>query len=115
MKICRTCRRTYEDGGLNFCLEDGTVLTFSSLDSAAPTIVMNPPRPTNPSPQGSGIQSGWDAQNAGVYSMQPKKKSSKAWVWVLGILGILVLVCGGGFAAFFFYIASVANTNVTSN
>lgn len=115
MKICPTCRRTYDDDGLNFCLEDGTVLTFSAIDAGAPTIVMNPPRPTNPSPQGSGIQTSWDAQNPGGYSMQPKKKSSKAWIWVLGILGVLVLVCGGGFAGFFYYVASVANSNTVSN
>ena len=114
MKICPTCRRTYEDDGLNFCLEDGTVLTFSSYDSAAPTIVMDQPRPTNPSPQGTGMQSGWQPQAPPAYSMQPKK-SSKAWVWVLGILGILVLVCGGGFAGFFYYVASVANTNGAAN
>ncbi len=38
--------------------------------------------------------------------MQPKK-SSKAWIWVLGILGVLVLLCGGGGAAFLVYIASL--------
>ena len=27
--------------------------------------------------------------------MQPKK-SSKMWIWVLGILGLLALLCGGG-------------------
>ena len=31
--------------------------------------------------------------------MQPPKKSSKAWLWVVGILGLVVLLCGGGFAA----------------
>lgn len=115
MKICPTCRRTYEDDGLNFCLDDGSVLTFSSFDSASPTMVMNQPRPTSPSPKEGGIQTSWDAQNAGSYSMQPKKKASKAWLWVLGIFGILVLVCGGGFVGFFMYVASVANNNLNSN
>lgn len=115
MKICPTCRRTYEDDGLNFCLEDGTMLTLSSYDLAAPTVVMKPPQPTSPSQHQGAGQTNWDVQDAGGYSMQPKKKSSKAWVWVLGILGILVLVCGGGFAGFFFYVASVANSNVSSN
>lgn len=111
MKICPTCRRTYDDDGLNFCLEDGSVLTFSAMDSAAPTIVMNPTRPTDPSQQAGRIQTSWDAQNHAGYSTQPKKKSSKAWIWVLGIFGLMVLVCGGAFAGFFYYVATVANSN----
>ena len=113
MKICPTCRRTYEDDGLNFCLEDGTVLNLSGIDPAAPTIVMNQPRPTSPQP--ASMPTSWDAQNAGQYSMQPKKKSSKTWVWVLGILGLLVLVCGGGAVGFFIYLASLTNADVTAN
>jgi len=114
MKICPTCRRTYDDDGLNFCLEDGSVLTFTSPD-AAPTVVMNQPRTTSPSP-GAGIRTSWDTtQDAGAYSMQPKKKSSKAWLWVLGILGLVVVLCGGGIAGFFIYVASVADSNVRVN
>jgi hypothetical protein len=47
--------------------------------------------------------------------MQPAKKSSKAWVWVLLILGLVVLVCGGGFAGLVFLgiQADKNNTNVT--
>lgn len=114
MKICPSCRRTYDDDGLNFCLEDGSVLTFSSLDSAAPTIAMHQPRPTEPSPQ---IRAGWDAQQpqgVAAYPTQPKKKS-KAWLWALSILGLAVLLCGGGLVGFFVYVASVANTNTASN
>ncbi len=112
MKICPTCRRTYDDDGLNFCLEDGSVLTFSSADSAAPTIVMNHPRPTN-APANAGGQTSWDVQNAS-YPMQPKKRSSKAWLWVVAIFGVLFLLCGGGFAGFFYYVSTVANKNVAN-
>lgn len=113
MKICPSCRRTYEDDGLNFCLEDGSVLTLASVDPAAPTVVMNPPRVTN---QPAPVQTSWEAHPPGAYSMQPKKKSSKAWLWVLGIFGVLILLCGGGFAGFFYYVASVANsTNAARN
>ncbi|PYS98120.1 MAG: hypothetical protein DMF63_17470, partial [Acidobacteria bacterium] len=110
MKICPTCRTTYDDDGLNFCLEDGSVLTFASPDTA-PTVVMEYARPTNPSPSPTGVPATWDAQHQPAFSMQPKKKSSKTWIWVLGILAILVLVCGGGFVGFFVYVASIANTN----
>ena len=111
MKICPTCRRTYEDDGLNFCLEDGSVLNLTSPD-AAPTVVMDQPRPTN-YPPGREIKTSWDAQDAGRYSMQPKKKSSKAWLWAVGILGLVVLLCGGGIAGFFFYVASRPNSNLS--
>ena len=112
MKVCPTCRRTYEDDGLNFCLEDGSVLTLSAADSAAPTIAMSSPRPTAAHPA-SGIQTSRDAQQQQSDSrvVAAKRKSSRAWVWVLGIVGILVLVCGGGAAGVFFYVASVANSN----
>jgi hypothetical protein len=108
MKLCPTCRRTYDDDGLNFCLEDGSVLTFAPpIDPAAPTVVMGQPHPTMTSPVG-GMQTSWDAQNRGAYPMQPKKKS-KAWIWALGILGLSVLLCGGGFVGFFAYVASKAD------
>ncbi len=113
MKICPTCRRTYEDDGLNFCLEDGSVLTFSPRDAAEPTLVMNQPRPTLPTADG-GIEKTWDVRNANP-TMQPKKKSSKAWLWVAAIFVVLILLCGGGFAGFFFYVASVADRNANGS
>jgi hypothetical protein len=113
MKICPSCRRTYDDDGLNFCLEDGSVLTFSSLDSAAPTIAMHQPRPTD-SPQ--AIRTSWDAQQGvAPYPAQQPKKKSKAWLWALGIIGLVVLICGGGFAGFFIFVASQADTNNGTN
>lgn len=109
MKTCPACRRTYEDDGLNFCLEDGAVLNLSA--GSAPTVVMGKPGPTDRAPREYGARMGAAVPNAPAYSLQAKKRSSKTWVWVLGIFGILILICGGGFAGFFFYLASVANTN----
>ena len=113
MKICPTCRRNYEDDGLNFCLEDGSVLTLVQSD-AAPTVVMNHPRTTSPSPY-PGVPASGGGPNPAQYSMQPQKKSSRAWLWVVGIFAILLLLCGGGFAGFFFYVASIANSNLSVN
>jgi len=97
MKICPTCRKTYQDDNLNFCLEDGSVLTVAS-NEPAPTVMMSQPRPTEPNtgfgpPPTQQIQSSFG--NEGHYS-QPHKKSSKTWLWIVGILGILLLLCGGG-------------------
>lgn len=95
MKICPTCRKTYADDNLNFCLEDGSVLTLASSEPA-PTVMMSQPRPTNPSPSMQpGIQSTYGNQPQYPVHHQPKK-SSKAWLWIVGILGIVLLLCGGG-------------------
>jgi len=101
MKICPTCRKTYADDNLNFCLEDGSVLTFSSSEPPA-TVMISQPRPTDPtavfpSSPNQGIQSTF-GQQPQQYSTQQPKKSSKAWLWVVGIVGIILLLCGGGFA-----------------
>jgi hypothetical protein len=116
MKICPTCRKTYPDDNLNFCLEDGAVLTLAS-DEPAPTVMMSQPRPTNPSPSmGSqpGIQSSYG--NQPQYSPQPQyqqKKSSKTWLWIVGIFGILLLLCGGlGVGGFLFY---ASQRDISSN
>jgi len=109
MKICPNCRRTYDDDGLNFCLDDGSVLTFAAPDPER-TVVMEYPRPTSPAPPPAARTTRADP-NQPAYSMQPKKKSSRTWLWVFGILAILVLVCGGGAVGFFLYIASFADTN----
>ena len=111
MKICPACRKTYTDDGLNFCLDDGSILTLSG-DQTPETVMMNQARYTDPNTAAgnqAGIQSTYGNQPA--YSMQPKK-SSKMWIWVLGILGLLLVLCGGSGVAFFVYVASLdANRN----
>ena len=108
MKICPTCRKTYSDDGLNFCLEDGSVLTIAS-DVPPDTVMMNQPRYTDPNPAGGqGIRTSYGDQTA--FSMQPKK-SSKAWVWVLLIVALLLLTCGGGGVGLLIYLASIAPDN----
>jgi hypothetical protein len=113
MKVCPRCQKTYSDDNLNFCLEDGTVLTAAT--AAPPPDTVYEPRPMQPpaappqAAQGSqpGSQPAWNVapQN---YSMQPKK-SSKTWVWVLLILGLVVLLCGGGIVGAVFWAASQAD------
>ncbi len=110
MKICPSCRKTYTDESLNFCLEDGSVLTLVS--EPPETVMINQPRFTDPNPAGGqqpGIQSSFG--NQGNYSMQPKK-SSKTWIWVVLILGFLALVCGGGIIGIGFVLSNLdTNTN----
>src|SRR5580765_4017586 len=116
MKICPRCQKTYSDDTLNFCLEDGSVL--SSMVAQPPqTVQVNEPRPTQPQQQGQSVptvQAGWNVAPQ-PYSMQPPKKSSKTWVWVLLILGAVVILCGGGFAGLLFYAASQADKASNEN
>lgn len=117
MKICPTCRKTYTDDGLNFCLEDGSVLSLSRVD-APETLVMHNPQPTSPGPgrelpatspgtfggQQQGTPSSWGDNPQ--FSMQQPPKKSKTWLWLLGIIGLGVLLCGGGgilFAGLYIY------------
>lgn len=89
MKICPRCQKTYTDENLNFCLEDGDP-SADGRSSAAADGQMNPPA-TNPN------QPQWNTAPQQQYGGAPAKKSSKAWIWVLLILGVVILLCGGGF------------------
>jgi hypothetical protein len=119
MKICPQCQKTYSDENLNFCLDDGTTLTQSGVRSDSPpaTVIMNQARPTD-QPAQFGNQSGaaqgnWNTPNR--YSMPPPPQKSKTWLWVLGILGGLMLICGGGLVGFIFWAASLENNNSNNN
>lgn len=54
MKQCPRCRKNYEDDQLNFCLEDGALLTEVSrqrsayADEAPPTVMLDQSRATDP-------------------------------------------------------------------
>ncbi len=106
MKICPACRKQYTDDSLNFCLDDGSVLSLSG-NHLPETVMMNQTRFTHPSGAAGnqpGIQSTYGNQAA--FSMQPKRPS-KMWMWAVGILGLLILFCGGSGVAIFLYIASL--------
>lgn len=107
MKICPRCQKTYADDNLNFCLEDGSMLAAAPSAQILPnTLVMNEPRVTQPQPPPSTSTAPPNWQQPQQYSMQPPKRSSKTWLWVVGILGVLILFCGGGFVGFFVWVAS---------
>lgn len=111
MKICPRCQKTYVDDNLNFCLEDGSVLTQMAGQQPPQTVMISEPRPTaQPQMSGQvGSNQGWNTPQQ--YSMQPPPKSSKTWIWVLLILGVVVLVCGGGFAGLVFIGMNAENNN----
>jgi hypothetical protein len=68
MKICPSCRQTYTDDNLNFCLTDGSFLTSVAGGSEPKTVFMDEPRVTN---QTSWGQSTTGYQPPAVWQNQP--------------------------------------------
>lgn len=113
MKKCPTCNRTFTDDALSFCLDDGSPLLATgaggesgSYDPAA-TIQYNPGRETNPPPPPAYAPAptpGYQAQPpawsplppAGGMQGAPPKKKSKGIYWILGIVGVIVVLGAGG-------------------
>jgi len=97
MKICPQCNRSYEDQTLNFCLDDGSVLNQASSqsDDPPPTLMMSeaPPTAVNQPPGTQATQHTWETPPR---YQSPASSGSKSWLWVLGILGAIVVLCGGG-------------------
>ena len=116
MKICPNCQRTYSDDGLNFCLDDGAMLSRAGSSAPPPTVFNQPPRPTDPNqPFGGEIPTQQSWNNPAPYAAQPRQKSSKTWIWVIGIFGVLILLCGGGFVGFVAWVGSLdTNTNAAN-
>ena len=109
MKICPSCRQTYTDDDLNFCLTDGSFLT-SVAESEPKTIYMDQTRVTNPQsnwgqqPQDYAPPAVWGSEQ----NMQQQPFGSPMRVGaqqnqtlaiislVLGILGVVTICCYGG-------------------
>ncbi len=132
MKICPKCQKTYSDDNLNFCLDDGAVLSQAGSnapqqeDKLPETVMMSTPRPTNPNQpvnnpppptwghqqQQSQSQPNWGATPTYQTPQAQAQPKSKSWMWVVGILAAVVLVCGGGGIGL---IALVANMEPTDS
>ena len=86
MKRCPTCQRTYTDQNLSYCIEDGTPLVPIAVDDE--TTAVSSKRPTTP--DGSEDWNAVAYRPPGAY-VPPDAKKRRAWPWVLGIIGVLVL------------------------
>jgi hypothetical protein len=109
MKQCPRCKQTYSDDQLNFCLEDGELLTAFAQepplsrykDDTPPTLLMNDPRATNPTdwPQSppSPPPATWQAKPFGSPAFtQSRDRTMPTISLILGILSILLVCCYGG-------------------
>ncbi|MEP6789314.1 MAG: hypothetical protein ABJB40_12825 [Acidobacteriota bacterium] len=115
MKICPSCHKMYEDDSLNYCLDDGAPLDRrdSGADiSSEPTVVIHPADSTR---TGRPLAATQVAGPVGTYNVQPKARS-RSWLWVVGILVVLITVCGGGSlglsALYFGYSSSSSHTTI---
>lgn len=102
MKQCPRCNQTYTDDDLNFCLNDGELLT--SFNDAPPTVFMDPPRVTGQTswqnaPPPAPWQGSQNVQNTpfGVPAFaQSRDQTLPTIALVLGILSVLMICCYGG-------------------
>jgi hypothetical protein len=114
MKQCPRCKQTYSDDQLNFCLEDGELLTSFAeeppparyRDDSPPTLLMNDPRVTNPTswPQTPPAQppAQWQPQNAqntpfaSPGFVRSRDQTMPTIAMILGILSLALVCCFGG-------------------
>lgn len=93
MKRCPTCKRSFDDDTLSFCLEDGTPLVRDAASRADSQETLVSPSPTFPT-MVSGLPPtlhynqlpGKDRVNV------PVAQSRRTWPWVVAILAILFVV-----------------------
>lgn len=136
MKICPSCRRTYNDIDLRFCMQDGSLLqnveTTADDDlSDAPTVVRRDERteilpPSEPvrrqeipvAPPTTTVPRTAPNLPAPTFQATPEPKSNTNKIVLLSVLGTLALVTLGGLAWFGLSgrnKADVAETNVNVN
>lgn len=111
MKICPKCNTRYTDENLNFCLNDGEYLS-SFNDDSPPTVMLDPPRVTNqtnwneyetprttapPAPWQNQQQNMSNQQFAAPAFNQSLDKTLPTVSLALGVLGVLLVCCFGGF------------------
>jgi hypothetical protein len=128
MKTCPSCKRTYTDSSLNFCLEDGTPLVNEVAPAMDPnaTIRYIDPRDTNPpAPLPYSQPSASITPPVSVPPQQwspappvPRKKSRALW-WILGTAAIMAII-GIGLVIMILALARMgsntnANVNVNAN
>ena len=102
MKICTICNQTFTDDNQNYCLNDGSVLSYVK-DEPPPPVFMNSARPTD--------QTNWANTNPGnSWNNQPlqqqqafplaqvhgKNQTLPTVALVLGVLSLVLVCCYGG-------------------
>ena len=110
MKVCPKCNTRYSDENLNFCLNDGELLTNFG-DVSLPTTVLEASRVTNQTnwnayetPQ-TATPAPWQSQHQNIQNQsygvpafnQSLNQTLPTVSLVLGVLALLLTCCFGGF------------------
>lgn len=108
MKTCPSCRKTYEDNSMVFCLDDGARLLEVAMPTTDPNATLHLPQPrvTEPGPTVAGPQSTMRVQPEMMRLNQPalaasnaggnetSRRSSLPWLLgiavVIGVSGVLI-------------------------
>lgn len=112
MKQCPRCNQTYRDENLNFCLEDGELLTVFAYDrppsryadDPPPTVLLSEARVTNPASWPQSPPTAWPTgqqhlqhQPFGAPAMfHSRDKALPTISLILGIASIVLICCYGG-------------------
>jgi hypothetical protein len=112
MKVCLRCKKTYSDDTLNFCLDDGELLTMMQPSPGGyieepPTMVLDGARVTDPinwaQPRSAQPPAQWAPpgpiaqQQYGAFAMARRPDQTLATVsMILGIISLVVACCYGG-------------------
>jgi hypothetical protein len=102
VKRCPTCKRTFDDDTLSFCLEDGTPLVREAGPRADSQETLVSPSPSVPAP-GSEMRTtqpysqlpGTPAINAARINVPVIPRTQRRiWPWIVAILAILLVMIG---------------------
>lgn len=108
MKNCPKCSQKFSDETLNFCLECGSILvTQLTPNQNAATVLMSQPRETANVNQNQ-------QRNFATVNNSPRRKS-RAWLWIIGILGVFIVLIGIVFVAIALIVATIPNTEISKN
>ena len=124
MKQCPTCKRSYADDTLRFCLEDGTELDLAAEE---PTVIRSgggdpqrtekfPAAVTEAARQATRV----DVPSTQNYPTRPAAQPTKSGSIVLKILigivalAVIVVIAAAGLLGLFYYLGS-RQTNVANN
>lgn len=100
MKICPTCRKTYEDASLRYCLDDGAGLReITENDPDATRVLPQSPGPTVVAPRSTvPVQATltarpeqFQAARSGVSGDEPESSRKSAMPWIFGIVVVLAV------------------------
>jgi len=120
MRICPTCRTSYTDDTLRYCLQDGATLV-EQLESETPTVALNEQetiqarRQTSSQPRITTVNEGELTREAGAR----KGGGRSGLVWALiAVIAVLLLVVIGGAIGLAIYLnngKTVSNSNSANN